>query len=215
MLPPFQFLFEARQPSCVRVLLRRDAQNSLEGARELRSGGANARPRLDGAARRAHQGDRGIRTRGIGGAATQTRAVPLAFGGLRNGEERDQRASRPAAGAGGTAIDTGRAHGVHELAVATPVARNYRVPTLIGAGRRSGNDSGIGHALNIATNAWGLYPVFAINVCLGVAPSIPFLVGGGAVDRRHLPTGDAQIDGELAAMMDLIVQEEPQNIEAP
>ena len=69
--------------------------------------------------------------------------------------------------------------------------------------------------LGLCVLIFGGFKARAFIVCLGLALSIPFLIGGGAVDRRHLPTGDAQIDGELAAMMDLIVQQEPKDIEAP
>src|SRR5712671_1193664 len=42
--------------------------------------------------------------------------------------------------------------------------------------------------------------------------SLPRLVFGRAVDSRHLPTGHAQVNGELSAVMDLVVQHEPQEI---
>src|SRR2546430_9601054 len=45
--------------------------------------------------------------------------------------------------------------------------------------------------------------------------STPLLIRGWPVNRRDFPARHAQVHRELAAMMDLIVQKEPQDIESP
>src|SRR2546430_216786 len=44
--------------------------------------------------------------------------------------------------------------------------------------------------------------------------SDPLLVRGWTVDRRDFPAGHAQVDRELAAMVDLIEEQEPEEIHA-
>src|SRR6267143_7308953 len=50
------------------------------------------------------------------------------------------------------------------------------------------------------------YPICALK------SSLPRLILGRAVDRRHLAARDAQIDGELAAMVDHVVQHQPEKV---
>src|SRR5438874_4457456 len=50
------------------------------------------------------------------------------------------------------------------------------------------------------------YPICALK------SSLPRLVLGRAVDRRHLAARHPQVDGKLAAMMDHVVQHHPQEV---
>src|SRR5881396_1748747 len=61
-------------------------------------------------------------------------------------------------------------------------------------------------AKNLARAPPEFYPICALK------SSLPRLILGRAVDRRHLPTRHPEIDGELAAVVDHVVQHEPQEI---
>ena len=132
VLPPFQFLFEARYPARFGVGPRGDPQDPLEGAREP---ARIAAERLAGGhcpARLAHERDGGIGAVGSGRMAAPAGAKSLALGGFGDGEKCDLGAPRAAAGARGAAIDAGRADGVHERPVEPAISCQHRVPALSG-----------------------------------------------------------------------------------
>src|SRR5687767_3344696 len=82
------------------------------------------------------------------------RAKSLALGSLGDWKECDLVPARPPAAAGGTAVDPGRAHGIHERPVIAAVARQHGAPTLV----QHHGGTGEGHALNIGTRAAAIYP---------------------------------------------------------
>src|SRR6266550_1847903 len=53
------------------------------------------------------------------------------------------------------------------------------------------------------------YPICALK------SSMPRLVFGRTIDGRHLASGHTEIHGELATVMDLVIQEKPEDIEPP
>src|SRR5437773_537348 len=61
-------------------------------------------------------------------------------------------------------------------------------------------------AKNLARAPPEFYPICALK------SSLPRLILGRAVDRRHLPTRHPEIDGELAAVVDHVVQHQPEEI---
>src|SRR5439155_25377288 len=111
---------------------RCDSQDALEDAREPAwiTGGRLAS--RDSAARFAHQGDGWIGAIRIGRMAAAAGAEAFALCRFGDREERDLRAARPAAGAGRTAIDPGRAHRVHECAIEPAIPCHHGFPTLSG-----------------------------------------------------------------------------------
>src|SRR5206468_11317693 len=113
LFPPFEFVLEAIDPARLGVGPRRDAEDALERTGQPAVAGLRGAG-VDRPARLAHQGNGGIGAVDLRGMAAPAGAVSLAFGGLGDRVERDLRAAGPAAGAGRTAIDAGRAHGVHE-----------------------------------------------------------------------------------------------------
>src|SRR6266487_4609087 len=59
---------------------------------------------------------------------------------------------------------------------------------------------------NLARAPPEFYPICALK------SSLPRLILGRAVDRRHLPARHPEIDGELAAVVDHVVQHQPEEI---
>src|SRR6267154_483563 len=61
---------------------------------------------------------------------------------------------------------------------------------------------------NLTRAPLDFYPICALK------SSMPRLVFGRAVDRRHLTARHPQVDGELSAVVDLIAEHEPQHVQA-
>src|SRR6266550_8390406 len=89
VLPPFQFLFEARGAVRLGVGPRRDPQNSLECAREPAGLAQRRRAGSDRASSFAHQRYRGVGARRVGRMTAAARAEPLALGSFGDGETGD------------------------------------------------------------------------------------------------------------------------------
>ena len=172
--PSFQFGLEAAHLQRHLVLSRRYAEDTTERARHLLGAAArqprqgvevepSVRLRRERAAEIAHQAHFGVgrQARGLAAAAG---AEPQGLRRLGNREKPHLRAPRPAAGAGGAAVDPGRAHGIDERPIVAAVAVQDGPPLAVR--RERGMQSGAGHAVNIAHPSAAFYPVLTINLTL-------------------------------------------------
>ena len=132
VLPPFQFLLEARAAVRLGVGPRRDPQNSFECAREPAGLASRRRAGGDCASGFAHQCYGGVGTRRVRRMTAAARAEPLALGSFGDREKRHLGAPWAAAGAGRAAVDAGRADGVDERSVEPAISCQHRLPPLRG-----------------------------------------------------------------------------------